>query len=43
MKAHPLTKELFHADKRRDGRTDRHNGASSPFSQFLVWFQTWIF
>jgi hypothetical protein len=37
--AHPVTKELFHADTRTDGRIDRPNDAHSSSSKFLVWFQ----
>jgi hypothetical protein len=33
MKIRPLEPELFHADGRTDGRTDRYDEASSPFSQ----------
>jgi len=28
--------DLFHDETKTDGRTDRHNDASSPFSQFFV-------
>jgi hypothetical protein len=38
MKIRPVESELFYADGRTDGRaggqTDKHDGASSPFSQF---------
>ena len=34
MKLRPVEAELFHADRRMDGRTDRHDGANSRFSQF---------
>jgi len=34
MKIRPVGAELFHADRPTDGRTDRHDEASSPFSQF---------
>jgi hypothetical protein len=34
MKIGPAGAELFHADKRTDGRTDGHDEASSRFLQF---------
>ena len=34
MKILPVGAELFHADGRTDGRTDRHDEVNSPFSQF---------
>jgi hypothetical protein len=34
MKIRLLGAELFHADRRTDGRTDRHDEANSHFSQF---------
>jgi len=34
MKIRPMTTELFHADRWTDGRTERHDEASSCFSQF---------
>jgi hypothetical protein len=33
MKIHPVLAELFHADRRTDGRTDRHEEPNSRFSQ----------
>ena len=33
MKIRPVRAELFHADRRTDGRTDRYNEANSRFSQ----------
>jgi hypothetical protein len=33
MKIHPVGAELFYADKGTDGQTDRHDEASSRFSQ----------
>jgi len=35
MKIHLLGAELFHAEGRMDGRTDRHDEANSRFLQFL--------
>jgi hypothetical protein len=34
MKIRPVAAELFHADRRTDGRTDRHDEVNSRFSQF---------
>jgi hypothetical protein len=34
MKFRPLGAELFHADGRTDGQTDRHDEANSRFSQY---------
>jgi hypothetical protein len=34
MKIRPVGAELFHADRRTDGRTDRHDEANSRFPQF---------
>jgi len=34
MNIRPVEAELFHADRRTDGRMDRHEGANSRFSQF---------
>ena len=34
MKIHLVVAELFHADERRDGRTERHDEASSLFRNF---------
>jgi len=34
MKIRPVAAELFHAGRRTDGRTDRHDGANSRCSQF---------
>jgi len=33
MKIAPAGAKLFHADRRTDGRTDRHDEANSHFSQ----------
>ena len=35
MKMRPVGTELFHADRKTDGRTDGHDEANSRFSQFL--------
>jgi len=35
MKIRPVGGELFHAEWRTDGRTDRHNEAKSLVSQFF--------
>ena len=35
MKIRPVGAELFHADRRAGGRTDRRDEANSRFSQFL--------
>jgi len=35
MKISPEGAELFHAERRMDGRTDRHDEANSRFSQFF--------
>jgi len=32
MKTRPFAEDLFHADTKSDGRTDRHNDANCPFS-----------
>ena len=34
MNTRSVEAELFHADRGTDGRTDRHDEASSRFSQF---------
>jgi hypothetical protein len=34
MKIRPEGAELFRADRQVDGRTDRHDGSNSRFSQF---------
>jgi hypothetical protein len=34
MKIRPVESELYQADRRTDGRTDRHDEANSRFSQF---------
>jgi len=34
MKIRQVGAELFHAEERIDGRTDRHDEANSRFSQF---------
>jgi hypothetical protein len=34
MKIRLVGGEFFHADRRTDGRTDRHDEANSPLSQF---------
>ena len=34
MKIRPMGAELFHADRRTDSYTDRHDEANSRFSQF---------
>jgi len=34
MKLHPVEAGLLHADRRQDGRTDRHEEAISRLSQF---------
>jgi hypothetical protein len=34
IKIRPVAAELFHEDRRTDGRTDRHGEANSGFSQF---------
>jgi hypothetical protein len=34
MKIRPVGAEFFHADRRRDRQTDRHEKAKSRFSQF---------
>jgi len=34
MKIRLVVAELFHSDERMDWRTERHDGASSNFSQF---------
>ena len=34
MKIRPVGAELLHTDRRTDGRTHRHEEASSPFSKF---------
>jgi len=36
MKTLPLGAEMFHADRRADGRTDSHDEANSRFLQFWV-------
>jgi len=33
MKIRPVGAELFHVDGRADGKTDRHDEATSRFSQ----------
>ena len=33
MKIRPVGAELFHADRRTDGRKDRHDEGKSRFSQ----------
>jgi len=35
IKPHPVAKYVFHSDTQKDVRTDRHEVANSPFSQFL--------
>jgi len=32
MKTRPVEEEVFQADTKTDGRTDRHNNANCPFS-----------
>jgi hypothetical protein len=34
MKIRPVGAELFHADRRTDGRADRHDEANSRFRNF---------
>jgi len=34
MKIRPVEAELFHVDRRTDGRTDRHDEANSRFTKF---------
>jgi hypothetical protein len=34
MKIRPVEAEFFHADRRINGGTDRHDGANSRFWQF---------
>jgi hypothetical protein len=34
MKIRPLVAELYHADSRMDGRTDRHDEDNSRFASF---------
>jgi hypothetical protein len=35
-KTHPVTEDLFHAEAKTEGRTDKDNDVNSPLSQFLV-------
>jgi len=36
MKIRPIEAKLFHADRRRDALTDKHDAANSPFSQICA-------
>jgi hypothetical protein len=42
MKIRPVGAELFHADERTDGRTDRHDEVNSCFSQFCERAFDWV-
>ena len=34
MKISQVGADLFHADRQKDGRADKHDEANSPFPQF---------
>jgi len=42
MKIRPVEAELFHADGRTDGRTDRQNEANDRLSQICERARNWL-